>query len=130
MKTWRDLKQAQQEGEASVSAPPEDEWAWMLAPDTPRPPIDNHKRLRMKSFEEIVREALDNDTDEDPEWRKNCKLCIRWHTSPWEHFVYHRAQRSNTQGTQQNQQGGTGAASEARDFEPAPDKDGQETDGH
>ena len=128
MKTWRDLRRAQREGEASVSAPLEDEWAWMLAPDTPRPPIDNHKRLRMKSFEEIVTEVLDNDTDEDPEWRKNCKWCRGNHTSPWEHFVHHRGPQQNHRDTQQNQQGGESTASEARDSEPAPARDGQETD--
>ena len=117
MKTWRDLRRAQQEGEASVSAPPEDEWAWMLAPDTPRPPIDNHKRLRMKSFDEIIMEV--NNDEEGSDWREGCEWCAGEHASPWEHYLYHRKTSARR---------GGGAASEARDSEPAPARDGQETD--
>lgn len=113
MRTWRDLRRAQREGEASASAPQEDEWAWMLAPDTPRPPIDNHKRLRMKSFEEIVMEV--NDDEEGSDWRDGCEWCVGQHASPWEHYLYHRRRGR--------------AAQETGDTEPAPDGHGTATNG-
>lgn len=97
MRTWRDLRRAQQSGEESTSSP--DPWAWMLAGDS-KPGV-HPKYTRFLEFNTIVERILTEDTDND--WdsiQRDCPDCGIHGGSPWDHYVYHRRGPSQTVATQ------------------------------
>jgi len=88
MRTWRDLRRAQRAGESKDS--PADPWDWMLANPHDKPGCSQEHR-KLLEFQEIVERILTEDTDNDWESiRNSCPDCRGVHSSPWDHYVYHR----------------------------------------
>lgn len=87
MRKWRELRKTQEAGAASAAPP--DPWAWMLAGDS-KPGV-HPKHAKFLEFQTIVEQILTEDTDGDWEYiREHCADCRGSHSSPWDHYIYHR----------------------------------------
>lgn len=86
--SWQWLREAQRAGESKDSSDP---WDWMLASPNDKPGCSPAEK-KFLDFQTIVERVLTEETDN--EWdaiRNSCPDCIGRHTSPWDHFVYHRS---------------------------------------